>query len=89
MKYITDSRLTDKEISVILERYKEDYEIRETTVGNVLSDMRGYSTSIRSYPSETEEILGSENPNRLCRVYTRYSDGWGCIYENIYCIELL
>lgn len=89
MKYICDWKSNDEEIFETLQKY--DYDINIESVKNILYSVRhtAYSNSVVSWPSETENILKNEDLNRKCKVYRRYTDGDYCIYENIYCIELI
>lgn len=91
MKYITDWNKTDAETSIILQKNEKYYNIDIESVENILHYVRNpaCSSTISSYPSETEEVLKNEDPKRKCRVYRNYNDGGGCVYENVYCIELL
>ena len=91
MKYINDWNKTDEETSIFLQKNEKYYDISITTVKNILYEVRNssYSPAIASYPSKTIELLEREDPNRQCRVYENYNSGWGCIYKNVYCIELI
>ena len=91
MKYITDWNKTDAETSIILQKNEKYYDISITTVGNVLYEARNSLcvSAVVSYPSKTVEVLKNEDPNRKCRVYENYDSGCGCVYKNVYCIELL
>lgn len=91
MKYITDWDKTDEEVSIILQKNEKYYDINIISAENILHKVkrRSHSLTILSFPSKTIEILKNEDPKRQCRVYENFNDGWGCIYENIYCIELM
>lgn len=91
MKYISDWNKTDEETSITLQKNEKYYVIDIESVESILFHVRNpaYSSTISSYPSETEEILKNEDPERECRVYRNYNGGGGCVYENVYCIELL
>lgn len=91
MKYITDWNKTDAETSIILQKNEKYYDISITTVRNILYEAKNSLcvSAVVSYPSKTEEVLKNEDPNRKCRVYENYDSGCGCVYKNVYCIELL
>ena len=71
------------------ENLLKESQINIVTVEYILSIIKCYTSTALSYPNKCKEILSKENPKRLCKTYTFYRDGWGCVYENIYCIELL
>lgn len=91
MKYINDWNKTDEETSIILQKNEKYYNISMSSVKNILHEIRNpaYISAVISYPGKTEEILRNEDPNRQCRLYEKYDDGWGCVYKNVYCIELI
>lgn len=89
IKYITDWKGSDEEIKANLLKNKEDYDEQVTQVRYLISELKGFHNSVLSYPSDALEIFKKENPTRRCKTYRYYRDGWGCIYENICCIELL
>ena len=89
--YFTD--YSDENLTQVLREYIEKKhfdDIFETTAKDVLLEYHSSSgTIVKSWPSKTCEILKELEPEHKVKIYRRFSDGWGCIYENNQIIEIL
>lgn len=80
---------TDDKIREFLEKSKDDLHVMEVTVeGELWSKKHDHPNSVVSYPDEFV-VLESLHSDAKLKKYTYYRDGWGCVYENIICYEIL